>query len=311
MSRMVGADPDALDRLAADFDRSAGALESTAVRVRASVHANPWAGAKATRFRNDWDQRHGPMLKRTALALRTAAKQLRLQAQEQRQASSAGGGGIGGSVPSSGAGPRGNPWPDRLDAAVSSMMTGFGIGRDLAESIVTELDRRLQATGLTEATRGQILDSRLAKVIQIGGKGLTLLGALQSASDLVGGGQEGDAAKQLRGFLGAAGGVAGLVSGPAGLVIGTSAAYGDLMLATDAEEISAVQDRTMRSRFGDGVQEPYTPEQADWLVKRYEGVGGYFNSISDQVDHGMRWMNDPIEDAAKSFGDWRHQQGWW
>lgn len=92
MSRMVGADPDALDRLAADFDRSAGVLESTAVRVRASVHANPWAGAKATRFRNDWDQRHGPMLKRTALSLRTAAKQLRLQAQEQRQASSAGGG---------------------------------------------------------------------------------------------------------------------------------------------------------------------------------------------------------------------------
>lgn len=96
MSRMVGADPDALDRLAADFDRSAGTLESTAVRVRASVHANPWAGAKATRFRNDWDQRHGPMLKRTALALRSAAKQLRLQAQEQRQASSAGGGAIAG-----------------------------------------------------------------------------------------------------------------------------------------------------------------------------------------------------------------------
>lgn len=92
MSRMVGADPEALDRLAADFERSAGVLESTAVRVRASVHANPWAGARATRFRNDWDQRHGPMLKRTALSLRTAAKQLRVQAQEQRQASSAGGG---------------------------------------------------------------------------------------------------------------------------------------------------------------------------------------------------------------------------
>lgn len=307
MSRMVGADPDALDRLAADFDRSAGVLESTAVRVRASVHANPWAGARATRFRNDWDQRHGPTLTRTALSLRSAAKQLRLQAQEQRQASSAGGGGA--SV--SGSRPTGNPLPDRLDAGVKAMMTAFGIGRDVAESIVTELDRRLQATGLTEATRSKILDSRLVKVLQVSGKGLTLLGALQSASDLVRGQEEGDAAKQLRGFLGAAGVGAGLVSAPAGLVIGTSAAYGDLMLATDAEEISAVQDRTMRSRFGDGVREPYTPEQADWLVKRYEGVGGYLNSISDQVDYSMRWMNDPIQDAAKNFSDWRHERGWW
>ncbi|MCF6378475.1 hypothetical protein L2K70_12760 [Nocardioides KLBMP 9356] len=96
MSGMIGADPDALERLAGDFDRGAGSLESIALKVRTSVHANPWAGARATRFRADWDQRHGPQLKRTALALRTAAKQLRIQAQEQRQASSAGGGVFGG-----------------------------------------------------------------------------------------------------------------------------------------------------------------------------------------------------------------------
>jgi uncharacterized protein YukE len=93
MSRMVGADPDELDRLAADFERGAGSLESAALRVRTSVHASPWSGARAARFRTDWDQRHGPMLRRTATALRTAAKQLRQQAADQRRASSAGGGG--------------------------------------------------------------------------------------------------------------------------------------------------------------------------------------------------------------------------
>lgn len=96
MSQMIGADPDALDRLAADFDRGAGTLEATALRVRVSVHANPWAGARATRFRSDWDQRHGPQLKRTATTLRTAAKHLRQQAAEQRRASSASGAGAGG-----------------------------------------------------------------------------------------------------------------------------------------------------------------------------------------------------------------------
>lgn len=126
MSRMVGADPDALDRLAADFDRGAGSLEQTAARVRTSVHANPWSGARATRFRTDWDQRHAPMLKRTALALRTAAKQLRLQAQEQRQASSASG---GSTVPSTtSGGPR-----DRVTAS-----SPFGSWEDLQKQFQLE-----------------------------------------------------------------------------------------------------------------------------------------------------------------------------
>lgn len=107
MSGMIGADPDALERLAGDFDRGAGSLESIVLRVRTSVHANPWSGARATRFRNDWDQRHGPQLKRTALTLRTAAKQLRQQAAEQRQASSAG----VGSVPGMGRLPGVRPLP--------------------------------------------------------------------------------------------------------------------------------------------------------------------------------------------------------
>lgn len=97
MNGMIGADPDALERLAGDFDRGAGSLEATALRIRVSVLANPWAGPRATRFRNDWDHRHGPQLKRTAAFLRAAAKQLRQQAQEQRQASSAGGAGGAGS----------------------------------------------------------------------------------------------------------------------------------------------------------------------------------------------------------------------
>ena len=108
MNGMIGADPDALERLAGDFDRGAGSLESIVLRVRTSVHANPWAGARATRFRTDWDQRHGPQLKRTATTLRTAATQLRRQAAEQRQASSAGGGSIAGHSTSRGSGRSGD-----------------------------------------------------------------------------------------------------------------------------------------------------------------------------------------------------------
>ncbi|RYC11054.1 WXG100 family type VII secretion target [Nocardioides zhouii] len=104
MNGMIGADPDALDRLAGDFDRGASSLEATVLRIRVAVVANPWAGPRATRFRNDWDHRHGPQLKRTAGFLRGAAKELRIQAQQQRQASSAGGGSIAGQSTGGGGG---------------------------------------------------------------------------------------------------------------------------------------------------------------------------------------------------------------
>lgn len=311
MSRMVGADPDALDRLAADFDRSAGALESTAVRVRASVHANPWSGPKATRFRHDWDQRHGPLLKRTAVALRAAAKQLRLQAQEQRQASSAGGGaisGMRGGADAHGSGTsRGS---DRLNATVAALMAALGVGRDLAQNLVDALDERLQRTGLTAATRDMILDSRLTTTLRLSGKLLTIVGVVQGVGDVWSGLQEDDEGKRLRGALSlSAAGLSGFP--PVAFAVSAASAYGDFMLATDAEEISAVESRTMRAQFGEDVTQPYTPEQAQWLSDRYQGGGGFLNAISDQVDHGMRWMNDPIRDSAQDFRDWRHAQGWW
>ena len=312
MSQMIGADPDALDRLAADFDRGAGTLEATALRVRVSVHANPWAGARATRFRSDWDQRHGPQLKRTATILRTAAKQLRQQAAEQRRASSAGGvSGAGRAAGTSVQGRSSGAWPARLDAAVSVLMEALGVGRDFAEVMVDALDQRLMKTGLSAATRDLILDSRLATALRISGTGLAVVGVAQGVFDVVAGNMSNDEARVWRGGLGVGGVAVGLVNAPLGIAVAAASAYGDFMLATDAEEISAVEARTMRSRFGDGVTEPYTPQQAEWLSERYDGAGGFLNAIGDQVDHGMRWMNDPISDAAKDFRSWRHAQGWW
>lgn len=95
MNGMIGADPDALERLAGDFDRQATVLDGTVSRVRANVHASPWAGTRANRFRSDWDNRYGPQLRRTAAALRDAAKRLRSEAADQRRASSSAGVGGG------------------------------------------------------------------------------------------------------------------------------------------------------------------------------------------------------------------------
>lgn len=133
MNGMIGADPDALERLAGDFTRGAGSLETTALRIRVVVLANPWAGARATRFRSEWDHDHGPQLKRTAAFLRGAAKQLRLQAQEQRRASSAGGSGSSAGVPGGGGrGRRGDGLP--LEKLLDALQV-LGISAGLTASL--------------------------------------------------------------------------------------------------------------------------------------------------------------------------------
>ena len=94
MAAMIGADPEALDQLAGSFERQARFLDATAQRVRSQIHASPWQGGAANRFRADWDSTHMPRLRQTAGSLRTAATHLRRQAQEQRNAS-----GFGASTP--------------------------------------------------------------------------------------------------------------------------------------------------------------------------------------------------------------------
>jgi len=278
MSRMVGADPDALDRLAADFDRSAGVLESTSVRVRASVHANPWAGARATRFRNDWDQRHGPMLKRTAGALRTAARQLRVQAQEQRQASSAGG---GSTVPTGGAGrgaagttAAGSTFMDVLGAGGRWFMTG-------SELVGTWDSIRETATGLK-------LNVYASSVL----KGVGLGSALADLASAV---RDGDVSG---GMKATADGAFTFASAPVSLLYNGLKAEIGFFIPLDASS----QDEHFEWMADQG----YTPAQ---VAERYDGVGGFVQLGNDNVERRAPWMNDAADAVFAPAGEWLYNHG--
>ena len=308
MSRMVGADPDALDRLAADFDRSAGVLESTAVRVRASVHANPWAGARATRFRNDWDQRHGPMLKRTAGALRTAARQLRVQAQEQRQASSAGG---GSTVPSGGAGSdRGQqPWWQSFDplAGQDDAFNWLAILSGTEQLQTAAALGRLQGTAIGE----MLANSGAGKFFNGVATWSGVLGAVASTHDLVVGLTTGDGARTNSGLRGLISSGLATKWPPIGIASAAAELYGSATLPTTQAEFDGTVDRVMRERFGSSYDPAdVTMDQADWLSRRYEGVGGALNSVSDGIDYKMAWLGDPAAKAGADFRRWRLENGW-
>src|SRR5690606_13867186 len=87
VAKMLGADTEALDRLAHQFDNAADRLRNHAGHVSNGIQVAAWAGPVAIRFRADWDSTHSNSLKSAAEALTANAKSLRLNATEQRAAS--------------------------------------------------------------------------------------------------------------------------------------------------------------------------------------------------------------------------------
>lgn len=86
---MTGADAGQLRLLAGRFEQTADALEQTQAALRSHLHASPWNGSDADRFRGDWDTSHRSALAGAALCLRDAAGTLRRNADEQTAASAA------------------------------------------------------------------------------------------------------------------------------------------------------------------------------------------------------------------------------
>lgn len=88
-AQMVGADSDALRRLASRFDRSAERLTSMSKSVRSGLQASAWVGPVSARFRVTWDSEHSVRLAEAALRLTDHAARLRAEADQQEAASAA------------------------------------------------------------------------------------------------------------------------------------------------------------------------------------------------------------------------------
>ena len=84
---MVGADVAQVRALAASFERAAEQLEQTSKRVRSGIQLSAWVGPFAVRFRRLWESEHSVKINRVATDLRAQAKKLRLEADQQEQAS--------------------------------------------------------------------------------------------------------------------------------------------------------------------------------------------------------------------------------
>jgi hypothetical protein len=150
MSTMYGADVGQLRELARQFDASADRLDANRMTVGNAIRISAWVGPVAVRFRAQWDSDHSRRVHDAAERLRTAARALRANADDQARTSAASGGsgGSGGaSAPGRGMDPSlvelAGMLQPHLEEAYD-ILTRFSSYEELIEFIRTsKLDSRL------------------------------------------------------------------------------------------------------------------------------------------------------------------------
>lgn len=87
MPGFYGADIDQLRALAKSMSQQSDRMTALYAELGQMLARAPWDGRDATRFRAAWDREHRPALNRVAAELRSQARQLALNADQQAQAS--------------------------------------------------------------------------------------------------------------------------------------------------------------------------------------------------------------------------------
>jgi hypothetical protein len=138
---VVGADADALDRLADQLESEATALEGMHRALGRQLYSAPWRGGSADRFRQNWGGNHAGQVSRAAEFLRANARSLRDNARQQRDASGSGGGSIGWTpTPAGSSDPGDEDGPaDDFAELLKDLLSALGIAGGAAEAILASL----------------------------------------------------------------------------------------------------------------------------------------------------------------------------
>lgn len=87
MSRMSGADADALDQMGVRLEHAGARLRNLGNRLQRGLNSAPWQGRSADRFRHEFNTMHARSIAEAAQFLDDAYETLRRNADEQRRAS--------------------------------------------------------------------------------------------------------------------------------------------------------------------------------------------------------------------------------
>lgn len=83
----LGADVEALDRLARKFKEEADKIQSAMTAINGQLDAVWWKGRDADNFRQEWQSHHKPQLAKIKAALEHAGDKAKREAAQQRHTS--------------------------------------------------------------------------------------------------------------------------------------------------------------------------------------------------------------------------------
>ncbi|MGN8025477.1 hypothetical protein [Microbacterium sp. 22242] len=269
-----GADVAQLRSLAAQFDRQASQLDAHRMTVGNAIRISAWMGPVAVRFRAQWDSDYSRRVHGAAGRLRAAAIDLRRNADEQDRASAVGGGAAGGLSGWVGATPE--PSARTMPAFVEPSW---------------QLDPHSLIDGVENIVSGAGAVDALNEVYKWGVKVPKILGPIgvmfDTATAVDALNDRDSVGAFLNGTSAVFGGIGVVASKVSPLAFGVSVAktFVDWTIPYNEHSQDETYAKGVENVFGRDVDPSnLTGEQSQVMTKRYDGVLGVMNMISDRMD---------------------------
>lgn len=283
---MYGADVAELRSLAAQFDRTADQLDANRMTVGNAIQISAWVGPFATQFRLQWDSEHSRRIHVAAELLRSGARALRSNADDQERASAVDGslGGHPGSTP---------PLSGRASDGFGSIVHGV---TEVVNGVINGADIANNIDDVVETMRGAgggIIDNLPGgKYLAASLKGVGLGDALAGLAEGI---RDGDASGAMSS---AADGLFTFASAPIGLLWSGLKAETNFFIpldqASQSEHLSWMQSQG------------YSPQE---VSERYSGVQGFINLGNDNVERKAPWLNDIADKVMEKPAEWLYNMG--
>ncbi len=301
MAGMYGADVAQLRDLARTFDRNADRLDNDRMSVGNAIRISAWVGPVAVRFRAQWDSDHSRRVHEAALLLRDAAHKLRANADDQEKTSAVDGGQLGGVRRSTF--PGGPILPPLLPGGfdrtwVYTFEDWLHDHPDASQELVAQMRQVWERRVVWSASPREMVDALAGTIAGVDALGalseiftwgvhapkvLGPLGAIFDSAAAIDSAQNGD---PVGAFLNGGSAVVGATGLPAlEFAAFVSKGFVDWTLPYNVESQDETLDKGAETLFGKGVERSaLSAEQTQKLAKRYDGLLGAANMISDRMN---------------------------
>ena len=275
---IYGADIAQLRSLSKVMGTSGNTLSNLELNINGVVSSTAWRGADGERFRSEWSGKMRPMLHKASESLRTQAKALLAQADEQEQASQGSSGSSSSGSTSGGASQGTTPFSPVVDANGNTVYQALNFTASGAGFISDILLNKMSKANLLLRQPWSLLGAQFTQMPGVGYlKGTQLLNGLS--------------------MVGRAAGVLSVIGGVAQFADGYIRGDGYAMADGGITTVLAA------GSFIPVVGPFFAGASLAWAGMGFLAKGLGYDSTSEMVVDGAKAVAGAVEDGAKAVAD--------